>query len=61
MDRLSGDQNGDEARSVPANGRTSEELSDRTHNRDWPADLPAKTIVSPSGEIASDESLLGGV
>ena len=32
MDRLSGDQNGRDARSVPANGRADGESSDRSHN-----------------------------
>ncbi|MDQ3347406.1 MAG: hypothetical protein M3545_05510 [Acidobacteriota bacterium] len=54
MDRLSGDQNGDAARSVPGSGRADEESSDRSHNCAWPPDLAAKTIFSPSGEIASD-------
>ena len=32
MDRLSGDQNGRDARSVPANGCANGESSDRSHN-----------------------------
>src|SRR5580704_3125907 len=52
--RLSGDQNGRMAPSVPASGCAVSASSDRTHRRDLPpALLPTKAIRSPSGETAS--------
>ena len=60
-DRLSGDQKGDDARSVPGNGRADAESNLRNHNCDLPPDLAGKATLSPSGDIASDESLVGGV
>ena len=60
-DRLSGDQNGNRAPSVPASGRASCESSGRSQSRG--GSCPAwKTTLRPSGEIASDSgSAAGGV
>ena len=61
-DRLSGDQKGFCAPLVPVSGRASTESSTRSHNRDWPSEVPTKTMVCPSGEIASDAgAVVGGV
>src|SRR5207245_1308621 len=61
-ERLSGDQNGKIASSVSGSGCAVVESRERTHNRDRPPTLPAKTILRPSGEMASDiGSLVGGV
>src|SRR5262249_16494594 len=53
IERLSGDQNGNEASSVPFNGCAVRESSARTHNLGLPS-APAweYTIRLPSGEIA---------
>src|SRR5262245_28821332 len=61
IDRLSGDQKGAVAPSVPGNGRADDESMDRTHNCAWVAPFATNTIFNPSGDIASDGSRLGGV
>ena len=53
-DRLSGDQNGSRAFSVPGNGRADVASSARSHNWDPPSDAATKASLRPSGEIASD-------
>src|SRR5437867_7137313 len=61
IERLSGDQNGNAAFSVPTSGRVSADSSERSHK---PAGLESatNTILSPSGEIAIDvKSPLAGV
>src|SRR4029077_8879111 len=60
-DRPSGDQKGDDARSVPGTGCASGASNARTHSRGGPFDWAVKAIFSPSGEMASDGSLVGGV
>jgi hypothetical protein len=60
--RLSGDQNGWVASSVPGRGWAAVVLSARTHKRDTPSDVAAYTTFSPFWEIASDSgSGVGGV
>ena len=61
IDRLSGDQNGSEACSVPASG-DAVPLNGRSHRRGVPPALATNTSWLPSGEIASDTgSVVGGV
>src|SRR5215831_5210256 len=55
IERLSGDQNGNDAPSVFSRGRTDPESSDRSHNRDRPSEVARNTIFCPSGEIATDK------
>src|SRR5579862_806917 len=57
MLRLSGDQNGWEASSVPARGLASKESSARTHNIGPPFQIAVNATVSPSGEMAKDSSV----
>ena len=52
-ERLSGDQNGNIASSVPGNGAATSESSGRTHSCNLPAASRAvKASFVPSGEIA---------
>src|SRR5262245_7570607 len=61
-DRLSGDQKGNSAPSVPGRERAETESSLRSHNRDWPSTVATNTIFCPSAEMASDTgSVVGGV
>src|SRR5262245_43223452 len=61
-DRLSGDQNGNEAPSVDANACGDTDRKERIHNLERPSAVTSNTIFSPSGEIASDAGLeVGGV
>src|SRR5688572_32634426 len=61
-DRLSGDQNGSWAPSVPARGRTVTESIERSHNRGRPSESATKTTMFPTGEMARDVgSECGGV
>src|SRR5262249_7745376 len=60
MERLSGDQNGQEASSVPASGRAEIASSERSNNCDRPSVIATKTIFFPSGEIASDAGFAAG-
>ncbi len=60
MERLSGDQNGSCALSVPASGCAETESTARTHNWDRPSDTASKTIFCPSGEIARERADEGG-
>jgi len=62
MLRLSGDQNGWEASSVPARGLASNESSARTHNIGPPFQMAVNATVLPSGEMAKDSNavLAGG-
>src|SRR5688500_866257 len=53
IDRLSGDQNGSEACSVPANGDAAP-FNGRSHRRGVPPALATNTSWVPSGDIASD-------
>src|SRR5947207_15078098 len=50
MDRLSGDQKGDDPFSVPFNGRAVVESSGRSQILEVP-EVATKTILRPSGEI----------
>src|SRR5215510_6701179 len=50
MKRLSGDQKGKVASSVPASGCAVSELSARTHSRVLPSEVPRRTTRLPSGE-----------
>src|SRR6185436_17705629 len=53
--RLSGDQNGETAPSVPGSALASSESSERIHNtRFLSSPTAAKTMRLPSGEIATD-------
>ena len=62
MALLSGDQKGDAAPSVPANGCAVVAASDRSQRRDAPSPDATKTICRPSGERANDVgSLVAGV
>ena len=56
MDRLSGDQNGEIACSVPARAWARVVPSGRTHNCVRRSEKPGKATFHPSGEIASDIS-----
>ena len=61
IDRLSGDQNGSVAFSVPAKARGEMESSERSHNIDRLFSMPEKTTFCPSGDIANDVGLeVGG-
>src|SRR5262252_4047228 len=53
MERLSGDQNGNTAFSVPTSGRVSVDSSERSR-KPGGLDSATNTIFSPSGEIAND-------
>jgi hypothetical protein len=49
--RLSGDQKGSSASSVPGSGRASSESSERSHSGRFPSDVrPLKTSMRPFGE-----------
>ena len=53
IERLSGDQNGKSAPSVPASRRPSNEFKGRSHNAGaWLAVATRKTMLRPSGEMA---------
>ena len=54
IDRLSGDQNGKIACSVPARAWARVVPSGRTHNCVPPSEAPGKATFHPSGEIAID-------
>src|SRR2546421_9721405 len=54
IDRLSGDQNGYLAPSVPVNGRASAESSDLSHSRGWPSPEATNVSCLLSGESAKD-------
>jgi hypothetical protein len=58
MLRLSGDQKGWDACSVPGNGLASSESSGRTHKAMLPFDAAVKARVRPSGEIAKNSKAL---
>ena len=61
-DRLSGDQKGNPAPSVPASARADPDSRERSHKREWPSAVATKAIVRPSGEMASDSgAVVGGV
>src|SRR5262245_6292577 len=53
MKRLSGDQNGNAAPSVPLSGRASLVSSDRTHNLYPLGSFATNTTCFPSGDTAS--------
>jgi hypothetical protein len=53
MDRLSGDQKGKVAPSVPASGCAIVVASGRSHRRDGPSPAATNTIWRPSGESAT--------
>ena len=59
-ERLSGDQKGSVAPSVPASGCAVVVASDRSHRRDAPSPEATKTICRPSGESANDVGCVGG-
>ena len=62
IDRLSGDQNGNDAPSVPASGDASPVSSERSHSIGRPSDDATNASFSPSGESANDtRSVVGGV
>src|SRR5215467_3003834 len=62
MERLSHDQKGNLAFSVPTNGRDETESKERSHKSDRPSDVPTKTIFLPSGEMARESGRrVGGV
>src|SRR5436309_11949403 len=53
-ERLSGDQKGKEAPSVPSNGRAERESSGRTHRRSRPSGVRATNASRrPSGDIVT--------
>src|SRR5687768_9302718 len=54
MDSLSGDQNGNDAPSVPASGRATPDLNDRTQSCGRPSVDATKATFSPSGDNAID-------
>src|SRR5437016_6016523 len=54
IDRLSGDQNGYLAPSVPGNGRASAESSDLSHSRVGPSPEATNASCLLSGESAKD-------
>src|SRR5262245_43794765 len=58
--RLSGDQNGSWASSVPGSGRAVTTSSDRTQSRERLSDNAVKAMARPSGETASDAPLVDG-
>ena len=61
MARLSGDQNGSVAFSVPANGFAETVFNDRTHRRDCLSDVATKASIFPSGDSAiAVGSMVGG-
>src|SRR5262245_37173755 len=60
IERLSGDQNGCWAPSVPVNARTVPESSARTHMRDRALSVATNASVRPSGEIAIDVGTVDG-
>src|SRR5262245_49913725 len=61
-DRLSGDQNGVAAPSVPASGCADVADSDRSQRREGPLPDATKTIWLPSGESENENgSVVGGV
>src|SRR5687768_11583842 len=53
-DRLSGDQKGEAAPSVPASGCAVVDASDRSQRREAPSPDAAKTIWRPSGETEKE-------
>src|SRR5436190_4165837 len=55
IDRLSGDQNGETAPSVPAIGSGSGVESERTQRLRTPFEAATKTIRRPSGDTASPD------
>src|SRR5688572_21174021 len=62
IDRLSGDQNGDDAPSVFASGEASPLASERTHSIERPSCEATNATLSPSGDNAMDTgSVVGGV
>jgi hypothetical protein len=62
IDRLSGDQKGEIAPSVPAKGCAVTASSGRIQRRDAPSPEATKTSFRPSGEIANERaSLVNGV
>src|SRR5262245_18867830 len=54
IERLSGDQKGNTAPSVPDMGRPDTESSERSHSCNRPSSVAAKTIFWPSGESANE-------
>src|SRR5262245_64351145 len=61
-DRLSGDQNGKDALSVPGSARGATASKLRSHSCDFPFEVAANTIGRPSGDTASEvASVVGGV
>src|SRR5262245_52871329 len=60
IDRLSGDQNGNWAPSVPGSGRAAPESSGRNHIRDCRSVLATKATARPFGEIATDVGVIEG-
>src|SRR5262249_34882849 len=54
IERLSGDQNGYNAPSVPASGCAVTEFNGRSHNRGKPFSAATNTIQFPSGDKATD-------
>src|SRR5437016_4609872 len=51
-ERLSGDQKGQDAPSVPGSGEASSESSGRTHSRRFPSELATNARRRPSGDTA---------
>src|ERR1700722_21031630 len=62
IDRLSGDQNGLDANSVPARGFASSESNARTQTINFPFKKTVKASLRPSGDTAKDskEAFSGG-
>src|SRR5262245_37338460 len=61
-DRLSGDQNGCDAPSVPASGRADTASKDRSQRLDFASDTARKTTIVPFGDMADAAGFeVGGV
>lgn len=56
IDKLSGDQNGQDANPVPARGLASRESSERTHNVIVPFSAAVNASLRPSGDTANDSN-----
>lgn len=62
MERLSGDQKGSDAPSVPGRTFAASASSAHSHSDGRPADVATKTIFCPSGETARlSGCVVGGV
>src|SRR5262249_61398999 len=56
IDKLSGDQNGQDALSVPARGLASSESNARTHTIILPFNAAVNASLRPSGDTANDSN-----